>query len=70
MSCYFRHLKDIFEEAGVAVTPANRERIDQAIQRFVGTAGQPCPETWRRLKERLADSASARQLVGRLKSAL
>jgi hypothetical protein len=69
MSCYFRHLKGVFDEAGIAVTPANREKIDQAIQRFAGTAGQPCPETWRKLKERLVDSASARQLVSQLKSA-
>ena len=70
MSCYFRHLKDVFEEAGIAVTPANREKVDQAIQRIVGTAGQSCPETWRMLKKQLADSASARQFIGKLKSAL
>lgn len=70
MSCYFRHLKDVFDEAGITVTPANRKKVDQAIQKIVGTAGQPCPETWRSLKERLADSASARQLISRLKSAL
>ena len=70
MSCYFRHLKDVFDEAGITVTPANRKKVDQAIQKIVGTAGQPCPETWRMLKERLADRASARQFIGKLKSAL
>jgi hypothetical protein len=70
MSCYFRHLKDVFDEAGITVTPANREKIDQAIQRIVGTTGSPCPETWRRLKERLADTVSARQLISQLQSAL
>jgi len=70
MSCYFRHLKDVFDEAGIAVTPANRRKIDQAIQKFAGTTGQPCPETWRKLKKQLADSASARRLISQLKSAL
>jgi hypothetical protein len=50
MSCYFRHLKDVFDEAGITVTPANRQQVDQAIQKIVGTAGQPCPEIWRSLK--------------------
>jgi hypothetical protein len=70
MSCYFRHLKDVFDEAGITVTPANREKIDQAIQKIVGTTGQPCPETWRSLKKQLADSSSARQLISQLKSVL
>jgi len=50
MSCYFRHLKDVFDEAGITVTPANRQQVDQAIQKIVGTAGQPYPEIWRSLK--------------------
>ncbi len=70
MSCYFRHLKDVFDEAEITVTPANRKKVDQTIQKIVGTAGQPCPETWRSLKKHLADSASARQFIGKFKSAL
>ena len=31
MSCYFRHLKDIFEEAGVEVTKENKKEIDRVI---------------------------------------
>ena len=31
MSCYLRHMKDILEEAGIEVTPANKKQIDQAI---------------------------------------
>jgi len=70
MSCYFRHLKDVFDEAGITVTPANRKQVDQTIQKIVGSAGQPCPETWRSLKKHLADSVSARQFISQLKSAL
>ena len=70
MSCYFRHLKDVFDEAEITVTPANRRKVDQAIQRIVGTTGQPYPETCWSLKKQLADSASARQLISQLKSAL
>ncbi len=31
MSCYFRHLKDILSEAGVEVTPGNRQQIDDIM---------------------------------------
>lgn len=33
MSCYFRYMKDVLKEAGVAVTPKNKKEIDQAIHR-------------------------------------
>jgi hypothetical protein len=36
MSCYFRHLKEIFDEAGIVVMPNNRNQIDQAIHQVVG----------------------------------
>jgi hypothetical protein len=35
MSCYFRHLHTIFDEAGIQVTPANKKQIDQAIHKIV-----------------------------------
>ena len=56
MSCYFRHLKDIFAEAGVEVTPTNKKQIDRAVHQFVGINYKECPITWRKLKEEvLAD---------------
>ena len=51
MSCYFRQIKDIFDEAGIVVTPANRKQIDQAIHQAVGVAYKNCPVTWKKLKE-------------------
>ena len=35
MSCYFRHMKDVFEEAGVAVTNENKKVIDRIIHSLV-----------------------------------
>lgn len=37
MSCYFRHIKDILQEAGIEVTAANKKDVDRAIHRLVGT---------------------------------
>ncbi len=71
MSCYFHHLKGIFEEAGVEVTPGNRKRIDQAIRRLVGTADQHCPETWKQLKTQvLADDNKRHEFAARLRDAI
>jgi len=45
MSCYFRHLKDILEEADIEVTPDNRKQVDRAIHQIVGVTYKDCPET-------------------------
>jgi len=37
MSCYFRHLKDIFDKAGIEVNASNKKQIDQAVHQIVGT---------------------------------
>ena len=34
MSCYFRHMKNILDEAGIQVTLSNKKEIDQAFHRF------------------------------------
>lgn len=46
MSCYFRHLKDIFAEAGIEVTASNKRQVDQAIHRLVGVKYKECPAAW------------------------
>ncbi len=70
MSCYFRHLKDILEEAGIDVTGANRKQVDQSIHQIVGVTYKDCPETWKRLKQQLSGNEHKRQeLIGQLKSA-
>jgi len=71
MSCYFRHLKDILDEAGIKVTPANRKQIDQAIHQIVGVTYKHCPETWKRLKQQLTGDEQKRQeFISQLKLAL
>ena len=68
MSCYFRHLKDILNEASIEVTPSNRKQIDQTIHQIVGITYKNCPDTWRRLKEEiLADPAKRRDFISQLK---
>ena len=51
MSCYFRHLNEIFSEAGIEVTKENRKQLDQAIHQILETDYKNCPQTWAKLKK-------------------
>ena len=71
MSCYFRHLDEIFAQAGVTVTPKNREALDETVHKLMGVHYKDCPATWREFKKQvLVDEESQREFVARLKKAL
>lgn len=71
MSCYFRQLKGLLDEAGIEVTPGNREQIDQIVHQLVGVTYKDCPETWKRLKQQLAGGERRRlDFISRLRSSL
>ena len=68
MSCYFRHLKDIFNEAGVELTSANRKQIDRAIHQMLAVEYQECTVAWKRLKQEiLGGEEKRREFVQKLK---
>jgi hypothetical protein len=54
MTCYFRHLKKVFEKAGIEVTPQNRHEVDRIIHNIVGVNYKNCPAAWHQAKNRLA----------------
>ena len=54
MTCYFRHIKHLFQEVGIEVTPENKRDIDKAIHQIVGVEYKDCPTTWKAVKARLA----------------
>lgn len=53
MTCYFRHLKEFFQKAGIEVTKENRKEIDRIVRRIVGIEYEGCPEVWREVKKRI-----------------
>lgn len=55
MTCYFRHLKQVFEKAGIEVTSENKQGIDKIIHDIVGVEYKNCPTTRKEVKKRLAD---------------
>ena len=71
MSCYFRHIGDILEEAGVTVTRANKKQVDEAIHQAVGVGYKDCPAAWKRIKEQIRGDEEKRQaLITRLRAAM
>jgi hypothetical protein len=68
MTCYFRHLKTIFEKAGVTITKENRQDVDRAIHSTVGVKYKNCSATWKEVKKRIAEDEE--NFVNMLKSKL
>ena len=54
MTCYFRHLKEVFKKAGIEATLRNRTEIDKVIHDIVGVKYKNCPVAWKQIKTRLA----------------
>jgi len=70
MSCYFRHIKDILDEAGIEVTSSNRKQIDQVIHQLAEVTYKDCPVTWKRLKQQIiGNEQKQRDLVKKLREA-
>jgi NCAIR mutase (PurE)-related protein len=59
VTCYFRHLNEVFKKAGIEVTNKNKREIDRVIHEIVGVEYKSCPATWRKVKERLAEDEAA-----------
>ena len=55
MTCYFRHLQDIFKKAGIEVTSVNKREIDQIIHKIVSVRYKDCPAAWREVKKRITN---------------
>jgi hypothetical protein len=67
MSCYFRHMQDIFSEAGIKITLDNKKEIDQAIHRIVNVSYKNCPATWKEIKNRTANAEKREEFIQKLK---
>ncbi len=71
MSCYFRHLKEIFDSAGIEVTKDNRKQVDEAIHKLLKVKYKDCPQTWKKIKENiLQDGKKKKDFASELKKAL
>jgi len=55
VTCYFRHLQQIFKKAGIEVTNENKREIDRVIHGIVGVDYKNCPAAWKEVKKRIAE---------------
>jgi len=55
VTCYFRHLKTIFEKTGITITKENKQDIDRVIHSIVGVEYKNCSATWKEVKKRIAE---------------
>jgi len=60
MTCYFRHLNELFKEAGITVTKRNRKAIDKAVHKVVGVKYKDCPSAWMEVKKRIREDDAVR----------
>ena len=67
MTCYFRHLKQIFAKTEIEVTPQNKRQLDEIIHNLVKTTYKNCPKTWQEVKKRIAEDED--ESAQKLKSA-
>ena len=55
ITCYFRHLKTLFEKARITITKENKKDVDRVIHSIVGVEYKNCPATWKEVKKRMAE---------------
>jgi hypothetical protein len=74
MSCYFRHLQEIFDSSGIEITKDNRNRqdasqkLDEAMHKLLKVKYKDCPKTWKEIKEKiLVDEKKKKDFAERLK---
>ena len=68
MSCYFRHMKEVFEEAGVEITKENKKEIDRLLHGLMDVEYKACPATWKAIKDQIkGDDKAKKRFVEKLK---
>ena len=68
MTCYFRHLRDFFDKAGIKVTDENKRHVARIIHDIVKVKYKNCPAAWKEVKKRLAEDEEA--FVSQIRKAL
>ena len=68
LTCYFRHLRNFFDKAGIKVTDENKRQIDRVIHDIVRVEYKNCSATWKEVKKRMAEDEET--FVSQLRKAL
>ncbi|OGS20545.1 MAG: hypothetical protein A2252_09810 [Elusimicrobia bacterium RIFOXYA2_FULL_39_19] len=65
MSCYMRHLEELFKIAGIEASKENKKAFDLLLKKKFKTA--TCPQVWARVKEYLGGPKKRNKLLAELK---
>jgi hypothetical protein len=66
LTCYFRHLQEVFAKAGIEVTKENRNELDVIIHKIIRVEHKNCPATWKEVKRKLDEDEAG--FISRLKT--
>jgi hypothetical protein len=66
VTCYFRHLHEVFAKAGIDVTKENRKELAIIIHKIMHVEYKNCPATWKEVKRKLAEDEAG--FVSKLKA--
>jgi len=67
LTCYFKHLQQVFAKAEIEVTSENKREIDRLIHSIAGVDYKNCPAAWKEVKKRMAEDEEG--FVSKLKEA-
>lgn len=71
MSCYFRYMKDVLEEAGIVVSKENKQQVDEIIHSLAEVEYKDCWPTWDVVKEQIKNDPKTRaDFISKLKNRL
>jgi hypothetical protein len=70
MSCYTKHLEELFLEIGFPFTKENKKVGDALIRKVLKMSKADCPDVWKKLKTVLADKDKKKSLIKELKKAV
>jgi hypothetical protein len=62
MSCYVRHLTELFAQEGLEYNKPNRQKVDKKIRALLELPREDCPVVWKRVKPMLADAEGRQSL--------
>lgn len=71
MSCYFRYMKDVLEEAGIVVSKENKQPVDEIIHSMAEVEYKDCWPAWDVVKQQIKnDPATREDFIKKLKKRL
>lgn len=70
MTCFMRHLGELFEELDLEQTTENKRKMQKELWRITGIESKKCWDIWKEVKIWLADDEKKALMIKQLKEAV